>query len=69
MIVFYIVGLSTKNLRNTLFVDSIDSIIEKMVVMMRTTIEEKGGPKKVFEYFPIMPHLKHWFTNMESEFL
>jgi hypothetical protein len=56
-------------MRNTLFMDLIDSIIEKTAVTMRTTTEEKGGPKKVFGYFPIMPHLKHWFTNKESEFL
>jgi hypothetical protein len=38
MIAFYIVVLSTKTLRNTLFVDLINSIIEKMAVMMRTAI-------------------------------
>jgi hypothetical protein len=45
MITFYIVDLSTKTSRNTLFVNSIDSIVEKTVVMMRTTTEteEKGG--------------------------
>jgi hypothetical protein len=50
MIEFHIVGLSTKNLRNTLFVDLIDSIIEKTVVMMRTAteIEEKVGLKRLF---------------------
>jgi hypothetical protein len=49
MIAFYIVGLSTKTLRNALFVDSIDSIIEKTVVMTRTAIEieEKTGLKDV----------------------
>jgi hypothetical protein len=26
----------------------------------------KGGPKKVFWYFPIIPHLKHWFAYNES---
>jgi hypothetical protein len=69
MIAFYIVGLSTKTLRNALFVDSIDSIIEKTVVMMRTTTTEKGGSKKVCWYFPIIPCLKHWFANKESELL
>jgi hypothetical protein len=30
----------------------------------------KGGPKKVFWYFTIIPHLKHWFANKkESELL
>jgi hypothetical protein len=29
----------------------------------------KGSPKKVFWYFPIIPHLKHWFANKESELL
>jgi hypothetical protein len=49
MIAFYIVGLSTKTLRNALFVDSINSIIEKTVVMTRTAIEieEKTGLKDV----------------------
>jgi hypothetical protein len=49
MIAFYIVGSSTKTLRNALFVDSTDSIIEKMEVMMRTAteIEEKAGLKGV----------------------
>jgi hypothetical protein len=53
MIAFYIVGLSMKISRNTLFVDSTDSIVEKTVVMMRTTteIEEKGGLKRCFGTF------------------
>jgi hypothetical protein len=29
----------------------------------------KGEPKKVFEYFPTIPHLKCWFANKESELL
>jgi hypothetical protein len=29
----------------------------------------KDGPKKVFLYFPIIPHLKHCFINKESELL
>jgi hypothetical protein len=50
MIAFYIVGLSMKTLRNALFVDSIDSTIEKTVVMMRIAIEieEKAGLKRCF---------------------
>jgi hypothetical protein len=53
MIAFFIMGMSTKTLRNALFVDSIDSIIEKTVVMMRTAteIEEKAGPKRCFGTF------------------
>jgi hypothetical protein len=49
MIAFYILGLSIKMLRNALFVDSTDSIIEKTVVMTRTTTktEEKVGLKDV----------------------
>jgi hypothetical protein len=39
MIAFYIVDISTKTSRNALFVDSTNSIIEKMTVMMRITIE------------------------------
>jgi hypothetical protein len=44
-------GLSTKTLRNALFVDSTGSIIEKMAVMMRTEIEEKAGLKRCFATF------------------
>jgi hypothetical protein len=51
MITFYIVNLSTKILRNVLFVDSTDSIIEKMVVMTRTATEEKVSLKKCFRTF------------------
>jgi hypothetical protein len=53
MITFYIVALSTKTLRNALFVDLINSIIEKTVVMMRTTTEteEKAGLKRCFGTF------------------
>jgi hypothetical protein len=53
MIAFYIVGLSTNALRNALYVDSIDSIIEKMVVMMRIAVEteEKTGLKRCFDTF------------------
>jgi hypothetical protein len=53
MIAFYIVGLSTKTLRNALFVDSTDSIIEKPAVMTRTTteMEEKTCLKRYFGTF------------------
>jgi hypothetical protein len=51
MIAFYIMGLSMKTLRNALFVDSTDSIIEKMMVMMRSATEEKAGPKRCFGTF------------------
>jgi hypothetical protein len=54
MIAFYIVGLRMKTLRNTLFVDLTDSIIEKMMMMMmRTTIkiEEKMGLKSCSSTF------------------
>jgi hypothetical protein len=49
MIAFYIVDQSMKTLRNALFVDSADSIIKKMTVIMRTVteIEEKTGLKDV----------------------
>jgi hypothetical protein len=39
IIAFYIVGLSMKTLINALFVDSTDSIIEKIAMMIRITIE------------------------------
>jgi hypothetical protein len=53
MIAFYIVGLNTKTLRNALFVDSTDSIVEKTSMMMRiaTETEEKTGLKKCFGTF------------------
>jgi hypothetical protein len=53
MITLYIVDLSTKTLRNALFVESIDSIVEKTVVMMRTATEtkEKMGLKCVLVLF------------------
>jgi hypothetical protein len=53
MIAFYIVGLSMKTLRNALFVDSTNTIIEKMTVMTRTVTEteEKAGLKSCFDTF------------------
>jgi hypothetical protein len=53
MIAFYIVGMSMNTLINVLFVDSTDSIIEKMAMMMRTAIEieEKAGLKRWFDTF------------------
>jgi hypothetical protein len=51
MITFYIVGLSVNTLRNALFVDLTDSIIEKMAVMTRTAIEEKVAEKRCFGTF------------------
>jgi hypothetical protein len=38
-------------LRNALFVDSIDSIVEKMAVMTRTTTAENMGIKMCFGTF------------------
>jgi hypothetical protein len=66
MIVFYIVWMSMKTLRNALFIDSIDSIIEKMVVMTKTTTEEMVGLKKVFSYFSVISHLKRWFAKKKE---
>jgi hypothetical protein len=53
MIAFYMVGLSMKTLRNALFMDPTDSIIEKLMVMMRTAteIEEKACLKRCFGTF------------------
>jgi hypothetical protein len=53
MIAFYIVDLSTKTSRNALFVDSTDSMVEKMAVMMRTVteVEEKADLKRCFDTF------------------
>jgi hypothetical protein len=51
MIAFYIMGMSMKTLRNALFVDSTNSIIEKMVVMTKATTEEMAGLKRGFGTF------------------
>jgi hypothetical protein len=53
MIAFYIVAPSTKTLRNAIFVNLIDSFIEKTVVMTRTATEteEKTGLKMCFGTF------------------
>jgi hypothetical protein len=51
MIAFYIMALNMKTLRNALFVDSTDSIVEKTVVIMRTATEEKAGQKRCFATF------------------
>jgi hypothetical protein len=53
MIAFYIVDLSTKTSRNALFVDSIDSIVEKTAVMTRTATktEEETDLKIYFGTF------------------
>jgi hypothetical protein len=51
MIAFYIMGLSTKTLRNALFVNSTDSIVEKMAVMTKTATVEKAGIKICFGTF------------------
>jgi hypothetical protein len=51
MIAFYIVGLSMKTLRNALFMDSIDSIVEKTMMLMRNAIEEKADLKRCFGTF------------------
>jgi hypothetical protein len=55
MIAFYIVGPSTKTLRNVLFEDSTDSIVEKTAVLIRTAteIEEKTELKRCFGTFLI----------------
>jgi hypothetical protein len=51
MVAFYIVGRSMKTLRNTLFVELIDSIVAKMVVMTTITTEEIVGLKRYFGIF------------------
>jgi hypothetical protein len=53
MIAFYIMGQGTRTMRNALFVDSTDSIIEKMTVMIKTATEtdEKAGLKRCFGTF------------------
>jgi hypothetical protein len=43
-----LIATKEKALRNALFVDSTNSVIEKMAVMMRTATEEKEGLKRWF---------------------
>jgi hypothetical protein len=70
MIAFYTMSLSMKTSKMPYFVDSTDTIIEKIVVTMRTAmkIEEKAGLKGLL-VFSIIPRLKRWFANKESELL
>jgi hypothetical protein len=53
IIAFYIMVMSMKTLRNALFMDLTDLIIEKKTVMTRiaTEIEEKAGLKRCFNTF------------------
>jgi hypothetical protein len=51
MIAFYIMGMSLKTMGNALFVDSADSIVENMAMMMRTATEEMVGLKRCFGTF------------------
>jgi hypothetical protein len=51
MIAFYIMGMSMMTLRNALFVDLTNSIIEKLAVMTRTATEEMAGLKRCFVTF------------------
>jgi hypothetical protein len=48
MIAFYIVGMSMKTSRNALFMESTDSIVEKMMVMRRNATEERAGLNRWF---------------------
>jgi hypothetical protein len=52
MIAFYIMDLSMKTSRNAIFVDSINSIVEKKVVITRTAIEteERWAQKGVLVF-------------------
>jgi hypothetical protein len=51
--------------------NSIDSIVERTVVMTRTAIEIEGkaGLKWCFHTFLSFPCLKHWFASKELELL
>jgi hypothetical protein len=51
MVAFYIMDSSMKTLRNVLFVDSTDSIVEKIPVMTKTATEENVGIKRCFGTF------------------
>jgi hypothetical protein len=70
MIAFYNEGTSRKTLRNALFMDSTDSIIKKMAMMMRTATEEMTSLKSHFGTFLSFLVWKRLFTNKrESELL
>jgi hypothetical protein len=65
MIALYIVGLSTMTCGLYQFNHRKDGGDDENCNRNR----RKGGPKKLFWYFPIIPHLKRWFGNKESELL
>jgi hypothetical protein len=72
MIAFYIMGLGFKDLKKCSicglgrFNHRKDDGDDENCNRNR----RKGGPKKVFWYFHIIPRLKHWFANKkESELL
>jgi hypothetical protein len=48
---FYIVGRSMKTLKNALFMDLTDSIVEKMAVMTTIATEERADLKRCFGTF------------------
>jgi hypothetical protein len=52
MIAFFIIWLSMKTLRNVLFVDLTNLIVEKIAMMMRTMTEGKESLKSYFDAFP-----------------
>jgi hypothetical protein len=51
MIAFYIVGMSMNTLRNVLYVDSTDSIVERMTVMTIFATEEMADLKRCYDIF------------------
>jgi hypothetical protein len=55
-----------KTLRNAIFMDLTDSIVEKYGGDDDNYNRRKGMPKKVFWYFPIVPRLKRWFANKKE---
>jgi hypothetical protein len=71
MIVFYIMDLSTKTLRNKKLcrLDRFNRRKDGDDDENCNRNRRKDEPKKVFWYFAIISHLKHWFTNKESELL
>jgi hypothetical protein len=64
MIAFYMVGVSMKTLKNALFVDSTDSIVEKMVMMTRTATEEKAVLKS---YFATFLSFLAWIVGLQTK--
>jgi hypothetical protein len=64
MIAFSIVARIIRTLRSALFVDSIDSTVEKIVVMMRTATEQRVDLKR---YFGTFQSFLEWCAGLQTK--